>query len=445
MSKTFKDLISEYNEEVEERLEPTTRRETEIDAKKETEQDDLECLLCAIMESLGHPKHILRDYKPEKLADLFGGETEVIISLGGPEKAYEEDSFVDMMKDILGMISTEKRYTKDDIKKIREDKQKQGSSLKKLLALMDDDHIEKAFHGMQLFKNGGDIEFDEAGNKINPERKVREAISGEIVILPNDLDKNDISGKNVVHTMKGDGRFFKGKFYFTKNLPVEAGGIKKDAEGDEIKEPEEVPTSELKENQIAAQIGGKEYHLWEAKTPEEKEKGLQGVKELEPNEGMIFYYDRPQSVDYWGKDTLIPLTIAFFDDDEECISVKRIEPMNETLVHEDNVMFVVELDKDADVQPGDDLDLPGDDDEYVMSVLGSDGQSQYELKSGQRIFSRTSTRVIIRKAKKAYKNRKNEKFDNYCKSLGKYVFKELDAQDSRDAEYVSLDNNKDNG
>jgi len=64
---------------------------------------------------------------------------------------------------------------------------------------------------------------------------------------------------------------------------------------------------------------------------------------------MIFYYDEPQSVDYWGKDTLIPLTIAFFDEDEECISVKRIEPMSEELIHEDGVMFVVELDKDADV------------------------------------------------------------------------------------------------
>ena len=72
-------------------------------------------------------------------------------------------------------------------------------------------------------------------------------------------------------------------------------------------------------------------------------------------------------------------------------------------------------------------------------------EASVAIEGGERIFSRKSSRVIIRKAKKAYKNRKNEKFDNYCRSLGKYVFKELDAQDSRDAEYVSLDNNKDNG
>ena len=442
MSKKFKDLIREYNEEVEEKLEPTKRHDDETE-KESVDQDDLECLLCAIMESLGHPKHMLKDYKAEKLPEIFGGNREIIITMGGPEKAYDEDSFVDMMKDVLSMISTDKEYSSDDIKMIRIDKNKQGSSLKKLLALMDDDHIEKVIKGMQLFKTGGFIEIDQNGNKIRQEKKIREAISGELVILPDDLDFKSLNGQKIVHTMKGDGRFFKGKFYFMKNLPEEAGGIRKDAEGDDL-EPEEVDSTQLKDDQIAVKIGGKEYHLWEAKTEEEKEKGLQGVKSLEPNEGMIFYYDEPQSVDYWGKDTLIPLTIAFFDEDEECISVKRIEPMSEELIHEDGVMFVVELDKDADVQPGDDLDLPEDDDEYVMSVIGSDGESQYELKSGQRIFSRVSTRVILRKVKRAYKNRKNPKFDNYCRSLGKYIFKELDAQDGREAEYVSLDKDAEN-
>lgn len=89
---------------------------------------------------------------------------------------------------------------------------------------------------------------------------------------------------------------------------------------------------------------------------------------------MIFYYDKPRSVDYWMKDTQIPLRICYFNEDFECIAVHDAAPMSTQLIHGDDVQFVVELNQDADVKPGDELDLPGDDDEYVMEVLGSDGE-----------------------------------------------------------------------
>ena len=43
-------------------------------------------------------------------------------------------------------------------------------------------------------------------------------------------------------------------------------------------------------------------------------------------------------------------------------------------------------------------------------------------------MSRKSTKVIITKAKRAWKNRKRPEYEKYCASLGRYVFKELDAQ-----------------
>ena len=102
---------------------------------------------------------------------------------------------------------------------------------------------------------------------------------------------------------------------------------------------------------------------------------MQNVSYLGKDQGMIFYYDKPCSVDYWMKDTEIPLKICFFNEDFECISVKEGAPLSENLIHEDDVQFVVELSSDADVKPGDELELPGDDDEYVMEVLGSDGET----------------------------------------------------------------------
>ena len=50
---------------------------------------------------------------------------------------------------------------------------------------------------------------------------------------------------------------------------------------------------------------------------------LMGVKNLPSNEGMIFYFDKPQEVSFWMKDTLIPLDIIFVDDDDEVISVAK--------------------------------------------------------------------------------------------------------------------------
>src|SRR4051812_34519181 len=34
---------------------------------------------------------------------------------------------------------------------------------------------------------------------------------------------------------------------------------------------------------------------------------------LKPDEGMLFVFQRPQTVEFWMKDTLIPLEILFFD------------------------------------------------------------------------------------------------------------------------------------
>ena len=44
------------------------------------------------------------------------------------------------------------------------------------------------------------------------------------------------------------------------------------------------------------EINNKKYTVNIAKTDEEKEKGLMGIKNLPENEGMLFKYDEPQTV-----------------------------------------------------------------------------------------------------------------------------------------------------
>ena len=43
-------------------------------------------------------------------------------------------------------------------------------------------------------------------------------------------------------------------------------------------------------NSVEVQIGDKTYNLLVAETEEEKERGLQDVESMEPDEGMLFDY-----------------------------------------------------------------------------------------------------------------------------------------------------------
>lgn len=213
---------------------------------------------------------------------------------------------------------------------------------------------------------------------------------------------------------------------------------------------------------IEVQIGENTYNLLVAESEEEKERGLMGVIEMDPNEGMLFdYSDDPQaSVSFWMKDTEIPLDIVFINQDGIVISVKQGTPLSEEPITEDSefVSCVIELNINSGVKPGDKTDLfeelaseeapeeesmeevddKSEEDEYPdlpvnrLHVYGPDGDIQAYLQGGERIFSRHSTKVIIRKAKKCYMT----KDDKDYKDLGRYVFGEMRRQDNRDPEYV---------
>ena len=185
---------------------------------------------------------------------------------------------------------------------------------------------------------------------------------------------------------------------------------------------------------IKIKLGNREYNVQEARSIDEKYKGLQDVKELPQDEGMIFYFDQPERVEMWMRDTLIPLDIIFIDEDQEVIAVEQGQPNDDTLLSHEDTMYVVEVNANSGVQVGDNLEFVEDEDEeIVMKVLAPDGSSQMDLVGGERIVSRRETKILIRKAKKAYDSQNDRDF----KSLGKYIFKVLKGQDRRDPEYVN--------
>lgn len=186
---------------------------------------------------------------------------------------------------------------------------------------------------------------------------------------------------------------------------------------------------------MIVKINDKEYRVKIAYTDEEKSRGLQGINSLPEDEGMLFVYDEPQTVGFWMDDTNIPLDIVFIDDDEEVLSVYSGEPNDRTIAEEDNVKYVLEVNQGSGIKEGDEIDIEeeeGDSETSKMLVIGPDGGVQMELEGGERIVSRRETKILVKKAKKAY----NSELNSDYKSLGKYMFKVLNKQDKREPEYV---------
>lgn len=180
-------------------------------------------------------------------------------------------------------------------------------------------------------------------------------------------------------------------------------------------------------------INGEEYDVYLAKSEEQKKRGLQHVDTLNKDEGMLFVLNESNPIEtfFHMHNVAFPLDLIFMDDEFKVLDVKRGEPEDDKITG--IASYVLEVNADSGIKKGDEAEL--DDDEshkYVMKVLGQDGKPQMLLEGGERIVSRRETIVLIKKALKAYSSKEDKDY----KALGKYIFKVLSGQDSREAEYV---------
>ena len=190
---------------------------------------------------------------------------------------------------------------------------------------------------------------------------------------------------------------------------------------------------------VIVNIGDKTYKCQIAKNEEDRRKGLQGIEYLPPDQGALFVWNEEGTREMWMKDCSLELDIIGINDDDEVNTVYSAIPNDETLIPFPNAKYILEINKGSGIVEGDEFEIDDSDDlnKYVMKVLAPDGSTQMYLQGGERIVSRKETRTLIKKAKKAYANKGGD-YDRYCKSLGKYMFKILKGQDSRDPEYVQV-------
>ena len=185
-------------------------------------------------------------------------------------------------------------------------------------------------------------------------------------------------------------------------------------------------------------LGGQEYDVFIAKSEEQKKQGLQHFKSLPKDEGMLFVINESNPVEtlFHMHNVPFPLDMIFMDDEFKVLDVKRGNPEDEKI--EGIASYVLEVNADSGIKPGDEADLEDDDEDYVMKVLAPDGTTQMHLEGGERIVSRRETVVLIKKALKAEESKEDKDY----KALGKYIFKVLKGQDTRKPEYVDAPEKK---
>jgi len=78
--------------------------------------------------------------------------------------------------------------------------------------------------------------------------------------------------------------------------------------------------------QVRTASGVRSLDVQVADTTQERATGLMGREDLSPYDGMAFLWTEPVNGSFWMKDTLIPLSIAFWDRDGRIVSIMDMQP-----------------------------------------------------------------------------------------------------------------------
>jgi len=81
-----------------------------------------------------------------------------------------------------------------------------------------------------------------------------------------------------------------------------------------------------------------------ARTPEQQQTGMMMRTEMATHEGMLFVFDDVAPRCFWMKNTLLPLAIAFIEDDGTVVNIAEMKPRSEAShCSEKPVRFALEM------------------------------------------------------------------------------------------------------
>ena len=112
----------------------------------------------------------------------------------------------------------------------------------------------------------------------------------------------------------------------------------------------EVSHSPLCQNHNVTLVMGNTGKIIEAETActmAQREKGLMSRPVIEENKGMIFLFPRPAIQAFWMKNTEVPLSIAYIDENWKIIDIHEMKAEDETPVYSKSpAMYAIEANKD---------------------------------------------------------------------------------------------------
>jgi len=76
-------------------------------------------------------------------------------------------------------------------------------------------------------------------------------------------------------------------------------------------------------------IGGESFTIEVARSEAQRQRGLMHRKSLGAREGMLFVFDRDQRLDFWMKNTTLPLSIAFLSREGKILEIVDMQPLSE--------------------------------------------------------------------------------------------------------------------
>jgi uncharacterized membrane protein (UPF0127 family) len=110
-------------------------------------------------------------------------------------------------------------------------------------------------------------------------------------------------------------------------------------------------------------IGQKTFTLEVADTEETRERGLMFRQSMPADHGMIFVFEEERPLNFWMKNTAIPLDIIFVSAGGKVVSIHQMKPYDTSTTSSDGpAKYAIELNqgaaKGAGVNVGDKLVIP---------------------------------------------------------------------------------------
>jgi uncharacterized membrane protein (UPF0127 family) len=94
----------------------------------------------------------------------------------------------------------------------------------------------------------------------------------------------------------------------------------------------------------ATKSGERSFSVEIAGTPAEREAGLMFRRHMADDHGMLFVFDDAHEVNFWMKNTPMPLDLIFVGQDGKIRAIKQGEPQSEAIITPgEPVRFVLEL------------------------------------------------------------------------------------------------------